>query len=330
MAINQIAWSVAPGSTGLNRPRRLVADLTVLGGVLADATYKHHGRAASTSVSENVGTLMPKLLLDASSDTAVLSPVFRFSGRPKWIDYYDDWSLAPDINPIARMRASSNYRKVRGLVDNGQTIVTVNSPYMAMKLMLPLSSVIPNGVDSYLADTPHEGDDRERVLVLGKLFPGRTDEKLVQQICKLPWIREVVFCGVGNHKRTLDLIARVKNDVGDRVKVHSWVEPRELGKLCGKRTFALVPHIVNDYTISQNLMKAYMLTALGVPVVCPAMLWPHDLPVEDAFLINAGIDVDTNLRQWNKRPRLTLDYRRDFAIKNSWAARAALIAERVV
>lgn len=325
--IKEIAWSVAPESEALNRPRRLVAELVKLGVVSPNVTYFHHGRSNSTAASRNIGRVAPSLSLDGNIKTAILSPVFWYSMKdsPDWVDYYDDWSLAPDINPVARMRARVSYSKVRS-----SRKITVNSRYMAMKLQLSLDSVVPNGVDTELAMVRHDGDERIRMLVLGKLFKGRADLDLIREMSSLNWIDEVVFCGIGEGSDLGGLIDEMSNLMGPKVRTISWIDPLDMGSLVGVNTFALIPHIVNDYTLSQNLMKAYLLSALGVPIVCPSMLWPFDLDPEYAFLINSGVDFDRNLRQWATRNGPGDDWRQKFVMENSWANRASEIAERIV
>lgn len=320
---------MAPTNTALNRPRRLVSELAKLGVISQTPSLYHHGRSASTGQSSNVGKLYPNLGVDTLGSLAVLSPVFQIRDNgPSWIDYYDDWSLAPDINPVARMLATASYRRVtRGQFDS--TKVTVNTQYMAMKLQLPLESVVTNGVDTNLAGVIHEADDRNRMLVLGKLFSGRTDAALIEEMSQLPWVEEVVFCGVGKDKKLVSLIEKMKQQLGSKVQEVPFVDPDQFGKIVGSRTFALIPHKITDYTLSQDLMKAYLLSALGVPVVCPQLLWPKGIEREYAFLVNPGVDLQENLAQWNGRPRPSASWRRDFVKRNSWASRAQLVAERI-
>ncbi|MBY4011838.1 hypothetical protein HQP04_03495 [Rhodococcus fascians] len=327
--INAIAWSVAPGSGALNRPRRFVEELVKLGVISSTPFLFHHGRSASTGESTNVGKLYPTLATEDLDCYAVLSPVLQIGKKePRWIDYYDDWSLAPDINPIARVLARTSYSRVgRGASDS--TTVTVNTAYMAMKLQLPLNSVVPNGVDKNLASVEQEGDDRTRVIVLGKLFSGRTDEALIREIAELAWIDEVLLCGIGDDKKMTSLTRQLKQSLGAKVRTIPWVQPAQIGRLVGEKTFALIPHKVNDYTLSQDLMKAYLLSALGVPIVCPQLLWPHNIDREYAFLLNAGVDLQNNLAQWNDRPRPPDSWRLGFVDSNSWASRAESIAERI-
>lgn len=327
--IDAVAWSVAPTNRALNRPRRLVSELAKLGVISQTPSVYHHGRSPSTDQSSNAGQIYPSLGVDTRGSLAVLSPVFQIREKvPFWIDYYDDWSLAPDINPIARALAKASYRRIsHGKFDSAT--VTVNTQYMAMKLQLPLESVVPNGVDYHLSGVLHEGDDRNRMLVLGKLFSGRTDEALIREMSHLPWIEEVVFCGIGKDRKLALLLQELKQRLGPKVQEIAFVDPDKFGKIAGSKTFALIPHKVTDYTLSQDLMKAYLLSALGIPVVCPQLLWPRSIDREYAFLVNAGIDLQTNLEQWNSRPRPSEAWRSDLVERNSWARRAQLVAERI-
>jgi len=326
--IERIAWAVPPQSRTLNRPTRLVTALRNLGVISPNIVYYHHGTSPSSPESSRLDLPIPRLS-DSDERTAILSPVVQvdLDTHVDWIDYYDDWSIAPDVNLVNKRLAARSYKLTRR---RKECVFTVNSRYMAMKLNAPLSSVVPNGVDPALAEITRGSDDRRRVIILGNLMAGRTDTRLLAAFADLEWLDEIVFAGIGSDKQIQKFIADLKARYPNRVTIYDWLDNESIARIAGSRTVGLVPHVVNDYTISQDLMKAYTFHALGIRTICPYMLWPEAIETDYAFLLGPGVDLGTNLKEWIDGDQPSSDWRLDFARRHSWTARAATIAERII
>jgi hypothetical protein len=122
------------------------------------------------------------------------------------------------------------------------------------------------------------------------------------------------------------LVRELASVRGSRLQVHPWITPAALARLVGDRTAVLVPHVVSDYTLSQDLLKVYQCLALGARVVCPRMLWPESVDATFGLLVDRGVDLDLVLADWLDSGAPTSEWRRRFAERHSWTARGETIA----
>lgn len=329
MGIDNIAWAVQPANTKLNRPTRLVSELVRIGRISPEAVRWFHGRSAGTSGHCKSLSTNPGSSLKNPGEYAILSPLFLWgtSVRPTWTDLYDDWSLAPDIRVPYRVLAAAGYRRVISKGKRSFGLITVNSQYMARKIGLRQSLLVPNGVDEELSSIPHTGDERRRVLLLGHFFRGRTDTHMIRRIASLPDIEELVIGGPGGNVHIQKLIAELQYRYPKKVQVHEWLDHQQIGKLTGSQTVALIPNLVNDYTLSQDLMKAYTFMGLGLPTICPSALWPGTMERRFAFLTGHGDRLESHISSWISAPRPSPEWRKQFVQDNSWGQRAKVIAE---
>ncbi len=321
--IDGIAWSVPPGTSAYTRPVQLVEQLEQLGVIAPETQFVHAGKAPSAdSLHRRARWSFLPTRPSGSDAWAVLSPVFFGSRKVVWTDFYDDWSIAPDINPVYRQIARVTYQSVsRG--HRNSAIMTVNTSYMASRLRLPPASVVPNGVDPALANVARSGDASRRVILLGRFMEGRTDWALMDRIVRFGGFDEVVIGAPGDSIRMSQLIAswRTTGSVPS-VLVYPWLDSTALGALIGENTACLIPHVVDDYTRSQDLMKCYQMAALGVPVIIPPELWPERLVVPNTLPIERAAAVGSS--------RLLTDQERaDVVRKHSWRARAEQIASTI-
>lgn len=330
--LSDIAWAVPPGSAQGTRPTMLIQALDRLGLVATDARYWHHGRQRTTINSANLNCLSPKtrkLTADKSRTTCTLSPVFPIDASgPHWVDMYDDWSIAPDIHRLNRLCAQRTYNELRR---SASPSITVNSLYMAKKLSVPLSRVVPNGVDGRLASLRTTGDARGRLVIFGKFFAGRTDFALLKNLVSAAAFDEVILGAPGKSREMEGFKQWVRSEgYSAKVSFDNWVSTERLASLTGPRTVAAIPHPVTDYTLSQDLMKVYTFQALGIPVICPHLLWPPHLSKEYALLLGPGVSQTLNfLDDWISQQRPTTDWREEFIAMNSWDSRATKISELI-
>lgn len=327
--IDNIAWAVQPTSTKLNRPTRLVHELARLGVIKSDALRWFHGRSAETARHRRSRSTNPGSSLQYPGVHAVLSPLFLWGTavKPIWTDLYDDWSLAPDIRGPYRLLAAAGYKRVASTGKDSFGLITVNSKYMARKIGIRQCLTIPNGVDQELASVPQSGDERSRVLLLGKFFRGRTDTNLIRRVASLSGIEEVVMGGPGKDPHIRRFIGELQARHPGKIRVHEWLDPHEIGRVTGSRTVALIPNVVNDYTLSQDLMKAYTFMGLGIPTICPSALWPDPIDRSFAYLTGHGDRLESHFNSWVSAHRPSLEWRKSFVRDNSWSQRARVIAE---
>lgn len=324
--ISTIAWAVQPGQEALNRPLRLVAELTKLGVIDEDTQKVHHGRTQPISILESSTSMfLPGRELSRREELAVLSPIFLATSSldPVWTDLYDDWSLAPDINPLYRGYARVGYAKAS---NQRAGLLTVNSEYMVRKLGRKRAKYLPNGVDENLAKLTLNGDSRKRLIIFGHFFSGRTDFKLIERVIKIGIFDEIIVGGIGKDSRSRRFFETLSLRTSN-LRVLPWMTEQELVTVAGNHTIALIPNIVSDYTLSQDLMKAYTFMALGIPTICPMPLWPESISKEFAFLTGPGDRLRSNLMEWLYGPRPTMSWRIRFANINSWTNRARQVAE---
>lgn len=328
MMISQIAWAVPPEGKGNTRPAMLAAELVKLG--IVDEVFHSlfHGRSSSTTRAKNAGKWYPGKHLDRCGESAILSPVFYSARSPfvTWMDFYDDWSLAPDINAWHKVLASMTYHAVASGHQEARQI-TCNSPYMAAKLGLPRTAIVPNGVNPEVASMVTSGNDARRLIMLGHFFDGRTDFELIKRVCSERYFDHIVIGAPGTDPKMLALIERLKQNSGTTLEVYEWLSAGDLANFVGPRTVALVPHVVNDYTLSQDLMKVYMLSALGLRIICPRLLWPSSLSNQFAYLVDYGVRIEDTLSEWIDVPGPETSWRQSVVDDHSWAVRARQIAD---
>lgn len=327
--ISKVAWALPPGRKHETRPAQLISNLIELGLVTDDVQYHFHGRTPAIDGWIPEGSFFPRVNGLANRELAVLSPIFvpRLQRASiLWADYYDDWSIAPDINPLHRLHAAISYSNVRHL-SSGLGMVTCNTPYMAAKLGLEKERIVPNGVDPKLANIARTGDDAFRIIILGHLFKGRTDLKLLRQAL-LEWPADEIILGAPGQCAGVAKILRQAEADRRPIRIFDWLSPERLCQLVGRRTVALVPHIVSDYTLSQDMMKLYQFISMGMKVVCPRWLWPSHIDMKYAFLLDFGADT-TQIREWAGSFTIADAERVGFAEENSWRARAREIGRLI-
>jgi len=163
--------------------------------------------------------------------------------------------------------------------------------------------------------------------MLGHFFPGRTDFELIKAVVDADAFECVVIGAPGSSGAMSEIVEYVRSRIGEKLIVKDWLNDEELAAMAGSRTVALVPNLVNDYTLSQDLMKVYQFCALGVPIVIPRLLWPRHITMDFAFLVDYGVDLSVNLRQWVDSTAARPISRGTFISEHAWSRRAGMIAE---
>lgn len=328
-----VAWAIPPESVAYTRPRKLLEELPR--SAFADnLKFFHHGRMPTDARSTRIGI---KGLARQSVSTigvgAILSPIFlnALTGHSKWLDLYDDWSLARDINPIHRVLAMRGY----GALSRSERInalVTVNSKYMAAKVssinpgLNPL--LVPNGVDPIMANYVGAGDEKRRIILMGSFHRGRADWNLLRATLRAANAEHLLVLGVSNGSKAYDLAREAQSMRGaEVVSIPGFVSMDDLHAMIGPNTVAVIPHRVSDYTLSQDLMKVYQFLALGVPVIAPRALWPSGVCLDYAHLLEVGVSLEQLLDYAWRVAGPTVAWRKTFVSQHSWHSRAKLVFE---
>lgn len=320
----RLCWPISHPSGFDSRPAALASALSQQG-VLAFSATEYHGRLDARSDFERRAYQSLVWRSRSSTRAAVLSPLFLASEveNSMWIDLYDDWSRAPEMRKPIRQLARFGYRRLRAR--RASSPVTVNSIYMRDKFAMIDPLIVSNGVDPLLADSRHAIlDDIRRVVLVGNFFEGRTDWRALARIFRSPADEILVF---GSNSEIANLAGEANRERGRPVVRCLPKTPMiEIAKHVGTRTVFAVPHLVSDYTMSQDIMKAYQAIALGCRVVVPMELLPPAIPVDHALTYGLGADVGSVIAASFRLPAITEADRLAFTAENSWDQRASVIA----
>jgi hypothetical protein len=315
---DRVCWPIAATGTSESRPQALVQALAERNLTFGPRAY--HGRTPGP------GRRPWSALLRASQEdgrSVVLSPLFLNSEMhaARWIDLYDDWSLAPEMNPAVRALARVGYSKLRR--SGSEVLVTVNSRYMRDMLSPVRALLVPNGVDPVFGDCPRANSAVSSLVMIGNFFDGRTDWDLMSQLVRVSTSDEVLIYGANEQvqKRLGERGIRETN----RVRMLPRTHMLKIFEQAGPASVVAIPHVVSDYTMSQDLMKAYQAVAAGCRVVVPAPLAPPSIPIEFIFMVGPGADVGAIVTSALNAGPIAEQARTDFAREHSWDRRAAEI-----
>jgi len=292
-------------------------------GAAEDRFVERLAQATTASATADAGVVL--WVADPKS-ASVFDALAGRRSRPLLVfDAFDAWDLSPLVTGRRRLRAvTAGYAAAARSAD----IIFANTPAMAQRFAsLGARSVhlLPNASPSARAFQP---DPAPYVVYVGRVHE-RFDAPLVTAVARALPDLEVRIAGPVVHPPVgWDVLAACAN-------VHllgSVPGPQALALMGGSRA-VLVPHLPDDYTRSQDSMKAWDAIAVGAPVIStgvpPVSEW-RDRPglgrvADDAAGFIAAI-----------RDALASDSpadrsaRRAFAQENGWAARAADVARVLV
>lgn len=255
------------------------------------------------------------------ADPKSVAAVIAGPGDAKWrvvVDAYDAWDRSPLVRGTRRLRAvSDGYRAAAG----GADIVFANTIEMQNRLtalgardVRLLPNACPPVDRGTAAGAPRPGG----LVYVGRIHE-RFDARLTRAVATA--LPETTFVIAGPVEREPDgwsALAACPN-----VRLPGRVEPGAARELIRGAAALVIPHLVDDYTRSQDAMKAWDAIASGTPVIStripPAAGWPSGLaevcPDTESFVAAARRAVDGQLEAGRDR-------RLAFAADNQWSARA--------
>jgi glycosyltransferase involved in cell wall biosynthesis len=242
--------------------------------------------------------------------------------RPRWrvvLDAYDAWDLSPLVRGQRRQRAVSDGYSAAAA---GADLVFANTTAMRDRLAdlgARDARLLPNACPP-LDPRPRTADHRPAGLVYVGRIHERFDAELAGAVATaLPATILTIAGPVEREPAGWSALASRSN-----VRLPGRIESGAAREMIGAAAALIVPHVVDDYTRSQDAMKAWDAIASGTAVIStpipPADGWPAELaevcPTTDAFVAAAGRAVDGKLEA-GRADRLA------FATANQWSARAA-------
>ena len=233
-------------------------------------------------------------------------------------DIYDAWDRSPLVRGDRRRRAvTDGYQAAATEAD----LVFANTNAMCDRLALLGARdprLLPNACPP-LDPRPTPADERQAGLV----YVGRIHERFdvgltVALATALPGTIVTIAGPIEREPTDWASLATLPN-----VRLPGWLEPRAAREMIGKAVALIVPHAVDEYTCSQDAMKAWDAIASGTPVIStpipPADTWPPGLaevcPTTESFVTAARRAVAGELAAG-------LADRLAFAAVNQWSARA--------
>ena len=236
------------------------------------------------------------------------------------VDAYDAWDRSPLVLGGRRLRAvSDGYRAAAA----GADLVFANTTAMQDRLVqlgARDARHLPNACPPLDPRLTTADQRRTGLLYVGRIHE-RFDADLAGAVAAA--FPNTTFTIAGPVEREpvgwQALVAQ------PNVRLAGRVESRAARAMIGASAGLLVPHRVDDYTLSQDSMKAWDAIASGTPVIStpipPAKGWPAGLAEvcsdSDAFIAAAGRAVSGQLEA-GRAARLA------FAAQNQWSSRAAV------
>lgn len=239
------------------------------------------------------------------------------------VDAYDAWDRSPLVRGGRRRRAAAaGYRAAAA----GADLIFVNTRAMQDRLVELGAQdvrVLPNA-------SPPTPSDPAQVRPSGLVYVGRIHERfdaeLVGAVAEaLPGTSLTIAGPVERVPAGWAALAAHSN-----VRLSGPVEPWAAREMISAAAALIVPHVVDDYTRSQDAMKAWDAIASGTPVIStpipPADGWPAGLaevcPDASSFVEAARLAVNGQLEAGRAR-------RLAFAADNQWSARARVAVDAI-
>lgn len=256
---------------------------------------------------------------DPKSVSAVVAPS---DGQVPWrvvVDAYDAWDLSPLVRGQRRLRAvTDGYQAAAARAD----LVFANTISMRDRLShlgAPDARHLPNAAPPLDPSPARSLDSAPGLLYVGRIHE-RFDAELASSVAAaMPATRFTIAGPVERQPAGWSGLASRPN-----VRLLGAVEPDMAREMMKAADALVIPHLVDEYTRSQDAMKAWDAIASGTPIVStaipPVVDWATGLAEvcrdTDSFVAAARRAVAGDLED-GRTDRLA------FAAANQWSARAA-------
>jgi teichuronic acid biosynthesis glycosyltransferase TuaH len=253
---------------------------------------------------------------------SVPAVVGRKRGRPGWrvvVDAYDAWDLSPLVRGERRLRAvADGYRAAA----EGADLLFANTRAMQDRLGelgAPDVRLLPNACPPLEPGPSTAGRQPAGLVYVGRIHERFDAEVAGAVAAALPDITVTIAGPVERMPVGWSALVARSN-----VRLPGRVESEAAREMIGAAAALIVPHRVDDYTRSQDAMKAWDALSVGTPVIStpipPADGWPAGLAEvcrdTEAFVAAARRAAGGELAA-GRADRLA------FAADNQWSARAA-------
>lgn len=265
---------------------------------------------------------------DPKSVPAVVHADDPGQSRRPWrvvVDAYDAWDRSPLVRGDRRLRAvTDGYHAAAA----GADLVFANTAAMRDRLVelgARDARLLPNACPPLDPASADGGVGRSGLVYVGRIHE-RFDAALAAAVAAaLPATTLTIAGPVEREPAGWSTLAAMPN-----VRFPGRVEPQAARAMIAAAEALVIPHVVDDYTRSQDAMKAWDAIASGTPVIStpipPADGWPTGLaevcPDTNAFIAAAHRAVDG---------RLDAGYpdRVAYAAANQWSDRAAVVVDAI-
>ena len=255
---------------------------------------------------------------------AVFRDLRKLDGvRPLLVfDAYDAWDLSPLVRGSLRLRAvRDGYRAAARFGD----VIFANTPFMADRMQTDGARsvhLLPNGAPDSIDLEAGQGSGppgaRPYLIYVGRIHE-RVDCGLLRAVAEAtPGATLRIVGPVERSPEGWSALTGLPN-----VECLGARRGDEARSMMAGAAACLVPHVVDDYALSQDAMKAWDALAVGTPVIStpvpPVVSWPVELATvtqdPQGFANAAHRAVAGTLPGSPER-------RRAFAAANTWAVRA--------
>lgn len=233
------------------------------------------------------------------------------------VDAYDDWSLSP----LFKQKKRHMKYIIRGyeIIKYNANIIITNTVHMKNKLNFRdnvyivnnTSSLVNNYFDINVTSLPFKG---KVVGYVGNLHE-RIDIDLLEYLFHKFPDTNFVFVGKNEFKSNYfnNLISKYSNvllcDPVSYNKVSSYIKNFDV---------CIVPHIVNEYTMSQDSMKIYDYLSLGKPIVT-TKIPPADLLTDYLYVAESHEEFAIKLKEALEEDDVELLNKRiEYMKRNTW------------
>jgi glycosyltransferase involved in cell wall biosynthesis len=261
------------------------------------------------------------LIVWVADPKSVQAVVTRPRDERPWrvvVDAYDAWDRSPLVRGDRRRRAVADGYRAAALEAD---IVFANT--LAMRDRLAAlgagdARLLANAAPPVDPRPAPAGDKQSSLVYVGRIHE-RFDAGLAYAVAvALPETILTIAGPVEREPTDWAALAARPN-----VRLLGLLEPRAARELIAGAAALIVPHAVDEYTRSQDAMKAWDAIAVGTPVIStsipPADTWPAGLaevcPSSESFVAAARRAVAGQLEA-GRADRLA------FAAANQWSARA--------